>query len=266
MTRFGLTGHLGWIAALAKANLRSAVADRGNFIALTSFMALNNLIWFSIWWLFFAVTGEIRGWTVSDVAALYGIVAVAFGIHTTFFGGARTLAQKVRDGALDVYLGRPRSALVGVLFSRSDPTGLGDILSGAGMVLWVTAATPEKAVLALGFALLGASVIVASYLAINCLAFISRGRSSVSDQLCESFLMLASMPQVGLPGVVKILTYSALPAAFVGFVPVEILRDFSAAKLLEVVAAAIVCPLAATGLFHLGLRRYSSGNRMIELR
>jgi ABC-2 type transport system permease protein len=112
-----------WIVALAVANLRSETARPWNALLLTVFMAANNLLWFGIWVLFFGLAGELRGWTLLDVAQLYGIVATAYGIYAAFFGGARNLAALAIDGGLDVYLGRPRSPLLGVLFSRCDPTG-----------------------------------------------------------------------------------------------------------------------------------------------
>ena len=96
--------------------------------------------------------------------------------------------------------------------------------------------------------------------------FWAGGRSSALDHLCDCFLVLATMPQIGLPMAVKIMVYTVLPAAFVGFLPVEILRDFSAAKLAAVIAAAIICPLVTAWIFRAGLKRYASGNRMIEHR
>jgi len=254
-----------WMSALAYANLRSAASTPWRFIALAGFMAANNFIWFVLWWLFFGVAGDIRGWTLSDVATLYGIVAVAFGLYTTFFGGARIVAQLAVDGGLDVYLGRPRSPLLGILFSRCDPTGAGDILSGAALIAW---ATPDPATfaLALMLAALGTSVIVSTYVAINCLVFWCAGRASFCDQLFECFLILSSMPHLGLPVPAKVLVYTVLPAAFVGYVPVELLRSFSYGELGAMAGAALVFPLLASGLFRVGLRRYSSGNRMLEMR
>lgn len=258
-------GRYRWVLALARANLRSAAASPWSFVALAAFMAANNLIWFALWWLFFSVAGEVRGWTLADVAALYGIVAVAFGLYTTFFGGARNLAQLALDGGLDVYLARPRSPLLGILFSRSDPTGVGDILSGMALIAWGLR-EPAAVALALGLAALGASVVVSTYVAINCLAFWLSGRTSLFDQLFECFLILASMPHLGLPAAAKVIVYTVLPAAFVGYVPVEILRSFSFGELGAVAGAALAVPVAAGALFRLGLRRYSSGNRMIEVR
>jgi ABC-2 type transport system permease protein len=254
-----------WIPALALANLRSEAARPWNAAMLALFMAVNNLVWFAIWWLFFGLAGDIRGWTLGDVMQLFGIVATAYGIYATFFGGARHLAKFALDGSLDIYLGRPRAPLVGILFSRSDPTGIGDIVSGLGLVAWA-ADSPAEIALALVFAALGASVLVSAYVAINCLVFWTSGTVRAMDQIFDGFLTLSTFPQIGMPGIVQVLLYTVLPAAFVGNAPVEILREFSIGRLAGVVVAALACPVFAAWLFGRGLRRYASGNRMIDAR
>ncbi|HEU4619152.1 MAG TPA: ABC-2 family transporter protein [Gammaproteobacteria bacterium] len=259
------TGRLAWIPALALANVRSETARPWNAALLAVFMALNNFVWFAIWWLFFGLAGSVRGWTLRDVTELYGVVAVAYGIYAAFFGGARSVAQLALDGGLDVYLGRPRSPLLGVLFSRSDPTGLGDIVSGIALIAWA-AATPGELLLALGLAALGTSVVVATYVSINCLVFFTAAPARLFDQLFECFLIAATTPQIGLPMAAKLLLYTVLPAAFVGFLPVQILRSFSAAELGATAAAALVFPVLAALLFRVGLKRYASGNRMLDTR
>jgi ABC-2 type transport system permease protein len=254
-----------WIPALAFAGLRSELARPWNAAALALFMAANNLLWFSLWVLFFDLAVELRGWTLRDVALLYGIVATAYGIYAAFFGGARNLAQLALDGGLDIYLGRPRSPLLGILFSRCDPTGLGDIASGVALIVWAVDG-PLTVLLAIGLAALGASIIVAVYVTIGSLVFFVSVRSRLVDQLFECFLTLSTMPQIGLPVLVKLLLYTALPAAFVGFVPVEILRSFSATELAGTLFAAVLFPALAALAFRRGLRRYASGNLMVDTR
>ncbi|HUO66589.1 MAG TPA: ABC-2 family transporter protein [Gammaproteobacteria bacterium] len=255
--------RLAWIPALGLANLRSELVRPWNVAVLATFMALNNFVWFVVWGLFFGLAGDVRGWTLRDVTEIYGILAVAYGIDATFFGGARNVALFVHNGALDVYLGRPRSPLLGVLFSRCDPTGFGDIASGVVLIAWAAGSAAEL-LLALVFATIGSCVLVAVYVTINCLAFWSSARPRLCDQLFEAFLQFAMVPQIGLPVFVKALLYTALPAAFVAFVPVEILRNFSLGETVALVAAAAVFPAVAAGVFGLGLRRYASGSRVFE--
>jgi ABC-2 type transport system permease protein len=109
-------------------------------------------------------------------------------------------------------------------------------------------------------------VVVATYVSINCLAFFATARARLLDQFFECFLTLAATPQVGLPALAKLMLYTVLPAAFVGFRPVEILRGFSLAKLGAASAAAALYPILAAWLFGRGLRRYASGNRVVDTR
>jgi ABC-2 type transport system permease protein len=56
----------------------------------------------------------------------------------------------------------------------------------------------------------------------------------------------------------KLLLFTALPAGFIGFLPVELLHSFSWGTLLAMAgAAAAYCALAAL-VFRLGLKRYQS--------
>jgi hypothetical protein len=56
---------------------------------------------------------------------------------------------------------------------------------------------------------------------------------------------------------------AALPAGFMGHVPVQILRDFDAGWLGLLVAFAVLIWVAALVVFKLGLRRYESGNLIV---
>jgi len=254
-----------WIAALALANLRSETARPWNAALLAAFMAANNLLWFGIWVIFFGLAGELRGWTVVDVARLYGIVATAYGLYAAFFGGARNLASLAIDGGPDVYLGRQRATLLGVRFSRCDPTGFGDIVSGIALIAW-TGDGPLEMLLALGLSTLGTSILVSVYVTLGSLVFFASARQRFVDQLFDCFLTLSAMPQIGLPPLAKLLLYTAFPAAFVGFVPVEILRSFSGVELGGAVLAAVAFPVLATVVFRCGLKRYASGNLMVDTR
>jgi hypothetical protein len=52
----------------------------------------------------------------------------------------------------------------------------------------------------------------------------------------------------------------------IGFLPAEAVRAHSALLLIALVAAAVVYAGLALLVFNLGLRRYASGNRFLELR
>ena len=55
--------------------------------------------------------------------------------------------------------------------------------------------------------------------------------------------------------------YTGLPAGFISFLPVELLREFSWPTFLAVLGATAVYAGLAFAVFAAGLRRYESGNR-----
>ncbi len=255
-----------WLKALIKTNIKSALADKSNFIIMSLFMTANNLVWFVIWWIFFAVAGDINGWSLEDVARLFGITAFAYGIGFVFFGGATHMAQIIADGYLDIHLGRPRPALLSLMFSRSQPEGVGDALSGIILIFTLGNATFLQGIGALGLSLLVAVIVVSVAVAINSLIFWTGGKTSISDLLFDNFINLSTMPQHGLPVVFKIILFTVVPAGFVAFLPAALLRSFSWTGFLAMIAAAILAPIIANWIFERGLRRYTSGNRMLEVR
>ena len=64
----------------------------------------------------------------------------------------------------------------------------------------------------------------------------------------------------------RLLLLTVFPAALIGFLPAEAVRTHSALLVAAVVAAAAIYAGLALAVFNLGLRRYASGNRFVELR
>src|SRR6185436_7813938 len=100
-------------------------------------MALNNAIFFTFWVVLLRRVGTIRGYGLADVVLLYGVVAGGVGLAMVVAGGVRQLARSIHEGELDAVLSQPKPTLLYVLFRRSNPSGLGDLVSGCIMIaLW----------------------------------------------------------------------------------------------------------------------------------
>ena len=67
-------------------------------------------------------------------------------------------------------------------------------------------------------------------------------------------------PVETFPGVVRLLLYTLIPAAFVGSVPAGLLNEFDWRRLAVLVAFTAGIVLTARWVFSWGLRRYESGN------
>jgi ABC-2 type transport system permease protein len=251
---------LRFLLALIATNLKASFALRAAFWLQATFMIASNVLYFVFWWIFFARFPEVRGWTLADVTALYGIVALAFGAAVVFAGGVRELAPRVARGELDGYLTLPKSPLLHLVASRSMASGWGDMLSGAafiatsGLVSWRSWPVAMVAVAASTLVFVATAVILHSF------CFWLGRLGQLARQAWEFLITFSLYPRPLFGGVLKVLLFTLLPAAFVGWLPCELLRDFRWSTLAAVAGGAIGYCMLASWMFAMGLRRYESGN------
>jgi ABC-2 type transport system permease protein len=178
----------------------------------------------------------------------------------------RDLARLIADGGLDIYLGRPRHPLPAVLLSRSTPSGLGDMASA--LVFWLVLAGRDVASLPLVLlvATSAAIVIAATVTIFQCVAFWLPRGSTLAEELFQMFITVAYYPQHIYGFTVKLMLLTVFPAGFVALVPVMAVRNADPRLALACMAAALFYGALAWFVFERGLRRYSSGSRIVEAR
>src|SRR5689334_7358217 len=81
------SSNVSFIAALARSQLQASFALRGAFLLSAGFMLLNDLIFFTTWWLIMQRFGHVRGWRLEDVMCLYAVSSGGFGTCVIAFGG-----------------------------------------------------------------------------------------------------------------------------------------------------------------------------------
>jgi len=257
----GRSSNLAFTGALVGTNVKAAMALRGAFVLQALFMALNNFTFFVFWWALMHRVPSLRGWHLTDIQLLYGIVAAAYGLTVTFAGGVRYLGQLIDDGGLDTLLTQPKPVLVYALGMRSQASGLGDLFSGlifiawSGQVSWRGA--PTLAAVIVGSAL----VFLASGIVFFSLAFWLGKVDTVARQLWELLITFSLYPEPLFGGMLRLVLFTVLPAGFVGYIPARIVHAPSAANAALLAAGAVLYLATAVQLFNLGLRRYASGSR-----
>jgi ABC-2 type transport system permease protein len=247
------------LRALIAVQLRASFALRGAFLLQAGFMLLNNLLYFSTWWIFFDRFEEIRGWRFADMTLLYGIVAASHGISMVLFGGSRDLARRIADGDVDTWLARPTGAAVQALTSRSYAHGWGDVVTGAAFLLW--AADPAVLPIALVAVAISATAHVSSILLAQSAAFWFGDVESLARQLFELTITFAMYPSSLFTGPLRLVLFTLIPAGFVGFLPADLVREFRPGTLALACAGAATYAALAGLAFRAGLRRYASGSR-----
>lgn len=258
MTR--LRAELTFLIAQWKANFASAMEYRMAFVSQVVGMFINNSAYFVFWVVFFDRFKEIRGWGVSDMFLLFAIVATGFGLAFTFFGNAMRLSLIIAEGRLDYYLVLPRSVLLNILASRMSNSAMGDIAFGLTAFLLTGRFTLSEIGLWMISSLLAAVVFVMSFTFFHSLAFWLGNSSTLSEQAANAILTFAMYPADIFQGAVRFLMWTVLPAAFVGAVPLDVVRNLDLNALALLAIAALSITIISTTTFYLGLRRYESGS------
>ena len=129
--------------ALALSDVRSQMQHRASFVLQTigNFVAsLMDALGIAA---LFASFGALQGWSLYEVAVLYGIVNLSFALAEALGRGFGEFARVIREGNFDRLLLRPRATLFQVLASRLEVSRLGRLLQGAGMLALGLAGLPE---------------------------------------------------------------------------------------------------------------------------
>lgn len=247
--------------ALVATSVRSAMAERGAFIMRAVLMAVNNAIFFTFWIVLLSRVPRIRGYGLGDVAVLYGIVAVAHGIAVFVAGGIQYLARVIHDGELDALIAQPKPTLLYAVGLRSQPSGLGDIMSGIVMIALSGRVTLLAVPLVIAAGVAGALVLVATAVLVHSAAFWLGRTETASRQLYEVTLMFSLYPDTLFTGPMRWILFTVIPAGFVGYLPAELIRAPTAAAAAAIGAGVIAYGVAAAWVFERGLRAYSSGSR-----
>lgn len=247
--------------ALVSTTVRASFALRHAFWVSAGLMVVNNLLFFSTWWILLERFEQVEGWKLADIMCLFGISAAGYGVAVIFAGGLFDLARKVHDGELDTWLTQPKSVIVQALGSRTQMSGWGDLVSGAGMLALSGAVSWQSFPLVLIGVGCASATFVACGVAAHSIAFWLGRTHELSRALFEFTVTFSIYPPSLFGARLKWLLFTVLPAGFVSYLPVELLRAPSGSTLLACVIGTGAYVGAALWMFERGLRRYSSGSR-----
>lgn len=255
-----IRSDLGFAVASWGANLRTAMEYRVAFVVQAGFMLVNNLIFLAFWAVFFAKFPQVRGWKLADMALLYAVATVGFGLAVVFMGGFLRLAPRIATGQIDTWLLRSRPVLLQAGTSQMQLPGFGDIASGI-LLLFLSGNTQPERLVAFVIMSVAAAVVTVSFgILCNSLAFFFGRADEVARQGFFALITFALYPPGLFRGWARVLLYVVVPAGLMSYTPATLVRSWSwsGAGLLLLGIAALV---GVTNLvWRAGLRRYESGN------
>ena len=121
--------------ALWTAGLRSALQYRTDtFIVIVMALAFQGT-GFAFAWVLLSRFESLAGWTLGQVAFLYGLRLIVHAVAGVLTGPFFGLESQVRSGEFDRYLIRPLSPLLQFMTQRVEISIFGDLLGGVAIFI-----------------------------------------------------------------------------------------------------------------------------------
>lgn len=215
--------------ALARAALRSELAYRANFLMISAGLIYQG-VGFAFIWVVLARFDVIAGWTLGEIAFLYGVRLTAHGLWVVPFNRLVELDDLIKTAEFDRFLVRPLNPLIQLCTSRFWLGSFGDIIGGILILATATALVPvDWSPLAVGYlllALIGGALLEASLqLAGAALTFRMLSTLALRHLLDSVFNTFGNYPLKMFGGVGQFLLTFVLPIAFVAYLPASVLLD-----------------------------------------
>lgn len=248
--------------SLIRMSMKASVSLRWNFLFEMFLMLANNLIFFSMWWIFFLQFKEIGGWQFREMAALMTIGTGAYGLRQICFGGVKSIAKSIVTGGLDPFMTQPKNLLIHVIGSRSMPKGWGHVLTS--MILIFLGGLYDLYTLSMVVIGMICGCLIFASMAIisHSMAFWLGPIETLAYKYCDSLFLFALYPSNIYSGFLRFMMFTVLPAGLISYLPVELVRTFSWMTFFLVTGGALLFFMIAFCVFYAGLRRYESGNQM----
>ncbi|MGW1875892.1 ABC transporter permease [Streptomyces sp. NPDC001975] len=249
--------------------IRSTMIYRTSFALTTAGNLLMTGLDLATILLMFTQVDSLGGWSLPEVAFLYGLSATAFGVADLVLGSMDVLGTRIRDGSFDMLLVRPAPVLAQIGADHFALRRLGRITQGAVALGWALisagiAWTPAKVLLIPLMLASGAAIFCALFVAGAAFQFLAQDAAEVQNAFTYGgTTLLQYPPTVFGKDLVRGVTFM-LPLAFVNWVPAAYVLGRPYPLRLPAWTAwssplvAVVCCVLAGLAWRAGLRAYRS--------
>ncbi len=244
---------------LLRTSIRASISQRGAFLLESVLMVGNNLIFISMWWLFFRQFQDINGWNMTDMLVLNAVGIGSYGLSQICFGGAKQIGKAILGGDLDPFMTQPKNLLLHLMGSKSAAKGWGHLMTTAALIYlggWAEGIPLICLSVFCGCLVFAAIIVIA-----HSMTFWLGPVESLSRKYCDALFLFVIYPSNIYSGVLQLVMFTVIPAGIIGYLPVELMREFSWWKVVLLVASSLSFFGLAFVVFHQGLKRYESGNQ-----
>ncbi len=205
-------------------SVRGQMQYQASFVMLAAGYFLMTGLDFAALWVLFDHFGSIRGWTLPEVALLYGIVNIAFALAESTARGFDTFGRWVRSGDFDRLLLRPRSTVLQLAGQELHLLRIGRFLQGFAVFLWAQYAlevtwSAATVALAAGTILGGVGLFVGLFILQATLAFWTTEGLEIANVLTNGGTETAQYPLVIYPVWFRRFFTYVVPLAGISYFP-----------------------------------------------
>jgi ABC-2 type transport system permease protein len=173
---------------------------------------------------------QLGGWSVEQVALLYGISGLAFSLTDLAIGDLELLMVQIRDGSFDLVLIRPRGTLFQVVTSEFQIRRLGRIAQAAAVLVYAVVRLDVQwtvgRALVLPLAIVSAAVIFgAIWVAATCIVFWSVEGRETANTFTHGGAFFSQYPINIYESWLRGLLAFVIPMAFVAYFPALYILD-----------------------------------------
>lgn len=256
------------VRTLYGSRIRSQASYRTSFVSDLLGQALIVGVEFLELWVILANVGTLGGMTLPQVAVVYGLGSLAFGIADLLLGEIDGLSTYIKSGKLETLMIRPVPMLLQISSLDLSLRRIGRILVGLGMyvvALGIAGFTPTAATLALAVIapLAGAAIFGALLTMAGAMQFWLIDGREFANAFTYGGNYVATTPGAVFALPMRAFFTFVIPATLVAYAPTLVLLDLPGPILLPQwtgwmgVPAAILAWALAALLWRAGIRTYT---------
>jgi ABC-2 type transport system permease protein len=215
---------------LIGARIRVQLEYRASFVVNVITAALLTGTDFLVVWVLFEHLPALGGWSLPEVAFLYGVSGMGFAIGDMVVGHIYDIADLIRTGQFDVVLLRPAGSLFQVVASDFALRRLGKLFQSA-VVLVITLFVLDvswdlgRVLMTVAIVFSGAAIFASMFILGACVTFWLIGSTEFSAAFTYGGQQMSTYPlNVFGPWLRRLLAY-LIPLAFVAYLPALYILD-----------------------------------------
>jgi ABC-2 type transport system permease protein len=262
-------GELAVYRRLLAARVRADLQYRASFFLFLAAQMLVSFLDLAVIFVLFSQVDNIAGWSVGEVALLYALAGIGFGIGDLFVSEVELASRHIKAGTFDLFLIRPAGALLQLCAAEFAPRRLGRsiqplvvlvIALGRVDIAW----TPLKVAVVPVTVLSGAVIFGSIWVITSSLSFWTVDTQEVANSFTYGGVTLSEYPIDVFGTWLRRLVVFVVPLAFTSYFPSAYLLDkpvpfglsSNLALLSPLVAAALA--LVARAVWQMAIRHYRS--------